>query len=287
MGLVARRLLDYARLMRADSPAGSLLLLWPTLWGLWAAAGGFPGWSWLLIFVGGVVGMRAFGCVINDMADRRLDAVVARTKERPLAAGRIGRGEAAVVAVLLLLPMAALWWHLPPVAQAWALLALVIAGLYPAAKRFVVLPQAVLGVAFGFGIPVADAAIHNAAPSLQAWLFFIGNFIWVVAYDTIYAMADREDDRAHGGIYSSALLFGGRDVIIVSLLYAGAVLWLSAVGIILGYGAAYQVALIAAMLCAVRFWQFYRTRRPQACMSAFRANHWFGLFVFVGIAASV
>lgn len=287
MGGIAARLLDYLRLARFDRPAGGLLLLWPTLWGLWAAADGFPGWKWLAVFVAGVFIMRAFGCCINDMMDADLDAAVWRTRARPLAAGRISRREAAGVAMFFLSLAAGLWYLLPPVAKGLALLAAALAVLYPLAKRFTPLPQAVLAIVFGMGIPLADATVNNAAPSLESWGLFAANFLWILAYDTIYAMADREDDRAFGGVHSAALLFGKNDVKIIGVLYAATVLWLSALGIIFNYSVSYQIALIAAMLSAFSFWRLYKTRNPRACMAAFRANHWFGLFVFAGIVAGV
>ena len=284
MGVVSRRFVDYLRLARFHTPAGALLLLWPTLWGLWVAASGFPGWRWLAIFVVGVFVMRAFGCAVNDIIDRRLDAVVERTKDRPLAAGRISLGEAFGVAVFFGMLALALWWQLPPAAKWWAFGGGVVAIFYPTAKRFLSLPQAVLGVAFGWGMLVA-AAVYDALPTGQVWLFFAANFLWVIAYDTIYAMADREGDKAHGGVHSSALLFGSADIKVVAVLYAAAIFILSVAGIIFGYGASYQVALIAAMICVYKFWQKYKTRHPAACMAAFRANHWFGLFVFAGIVS--
>lgn len=281
-----RRLWRYLCLARFDRPAGALLLLWPTLWGLWAAAEGFPGWGWLGVFAGGVAAMRAFGCVVNDIADRDLDRQVARTKGRPLAAGEVSLREAAGVALFFLLAAFALWWQLPPVARLWCVAALGAAALYPLSKRHVAAPQLVLGMVFGMGIPIADAAWRNAMPSAAAWCLFFGNFLWIVAYDTVYAMADRRDDIAYGRVGSTAILFGRRDVAAVSLLYAACLLWLAAVGIALGYGIAYQVALIGAAGCVFRFWQKYKTRDARACMAAFRANHWFGLFVFAGIAAA-
>ena len=287
MGVVVRRLADYARLARFDRPAGALLLLWPTMWALWVAADGFPGWYWTCFFVVGVVVMRAFGCVVNDITDRRLDAAVCRTRTRPLAARRVSVREAVAVAIVLLLPAVALWLVLPPVARGWALLSLSVALIYPLSKRYVVMPQAVLGVAFGFGMPVAAAAVTGAHPSWDIWLFFVGNFFWIIAYDTIYAMSDRADDRAFGGVHSSALLFGRHDITAISVCYVAAILWLSLCGIIIGYGASYQVALIAAAAAVFRFWAMYKTRDPNACMAAFRANHWFGLFVFAGVAAAM
>ena len=279
------RLLDYLRLARFDKPAGSLLLLWPTLWGLWLAAEGWPGWKWLAIFGGGVMMMRAFGCAVNDILDRHVDGHIARTQNRPLAARRISLAEAMGVAAFFLLASFLLWLLLPPLAQAWAFAGLILTVWYPLTKRIFAAPQAVLGIAFSFGIVVAFAAVRQESPPPQAWLFMAANWLWVMGYDTIYAMCDREDDR-RVGIKSSALLFGDADVTAVSLFYAAAVLWLSFLGIWYLFGVAYQVALIAAMLLVFRFWWLYRSRQPAACFTAFCANHWFGAFVFAGIAAA-
>ncbi|MDM5146925.1 4-hydroxybenzoate octaprenyltransferase [Candidatus Persebacteraceae bacterium Df01] len=279
------RLLDYLSLARFDKPIGSLLLLWPTLWGLWLAAEGWPGSRWLVIFVTGVFAMRAFGCAVNDIVDRKLDAQVARTRTRPLAARRISVAEAAMVAAFFLLIAAALFLQLPAIAQLWALAGLALAAAYPLAKRIFAVPQMVLGAAFSFGIPIAYAAVRGESPPLQAWLFVVANWLWVLAYDTIYAMCDRDDD-IKAGAKSSAVWLDNNDVTAISLLYAAAVLWLSFLGVWYVLGTAYQVALIAAMSLVFRFWQLYRTRQPAACLSAFRANHWFGAFVFAGLAAA-
>lgn len=284
-GMLAR-LTCYARLARFHTPAGTLLLLWPTLWGLWAAAGGFPGWKWLALFVAGVVVMRAFGCVVNDLADIQLDKAVARTRTRPLAVGAVSVAEALGVAAFFLLLALGLFLLLPPLARWWCLPALGLAVLYPFSKRVFAMPQAVLGLAFSAGIPIADVAVRAQPPSLTAWLLLTGNFLWIVAYDTVYAMADKQEDAAYGKVRSSALLFGRADVAAVSVLYALCVLWLSATGVLLHYGIAYQVALLACAVCVIKFWQKYRTRAPQACLAAFRANHWFGLFVLAGIIAA-
>ncbi|MGI9297511.1 MAG: 4-hydroxybenzoate octaprenyltransferase [Gammaproteobacteria bacterium] len=279
------RLGDYCRLVRLDKPAGALLLLWPTLWGLWLAAEGFPGWRWLCIFVAGVFVMRAFGCAINDIADRELDSKVARTKHRPLAAGKITRIEAAILAAFLLCVAFFLFLLLPYGAKLWAAAALAMAAIYPFAKRIVGAPQAVLGIAFSFGIPIAYAAVREAPPPPEAWGFAAANWLWVFAYDTIYAMCDREDDR-RAGAKSSAILFGGRDVLCVSICYAAAVLLLSALGIWFFPGAVwYQTALIGAMILVFRFWRLYRRRDPAECLLAFNLNHWFGAFVWAGLVS--
>lgn len=275
---------DYLRLIRMDKPAGTLLLLWPTLWGLWLAADGWPGWRWLCVFIAGVVVMRAFGCVANDLADRKLDPYVARTRERPLAAGRIGVNEALGVGGALLLCAVGLWLLLPQTAQWWAIPALFIAVAYPFSKRFIALPQAVLGIAFSFGIPMAFAAVHDAHPPPVAWALFFANALWVMAYDTIYAMADREDDLKIG-VKSAAIFFGEKDVAAVSVFYALCVSWLSLLGAALDFNYGYYFALLTAAGFVFYFYRAYRARRPESCMSAFRANHWFGAAVFAGFAA--
>ena len=278
------KLADYCRLTRMHSPAGALLLLWPTLWGLWLAADGWPGWRLFCVFVAGVFAMRAFGCVVNDIADRRFDPLVARTRDRPLAAGRITIVEAVCVGAAFLLCAFGLWTTLPETARWWAFPALVVAVAYPFAKRFVALPQMVLGIAFSFGIPMAFAAVRDAHPPAAAWALFVGNALWVLAYDTIYAMADRDDDLKIG-VKSSAILFGEKDVAMVSVFYALCVSWLSLAGAAMDFGPAYYLSLLVAAGMVFYFYRAYRTRLRGACESAFRANHWFGALVFAGIAA--
>ena len=279
------RLERYWRLARFHRPVGTVLLLWPTLWGLWAVQ--TPSLYWVAVFTAGVVVMRALGCVVNDMVDWRLDRQVTRTRSRPLAAGELSHTAAAVFALLLALAALLLWWLLPPPARLWCLAALALALVYPFAKRWLAMPQLVLAAAFSIGILIADMTVAGAAlPSAAAWCLFAANMLWVVAYDTIYAMIDRRDDAAVGTVGSSALLFGRRDIALISVLYALCVLWLSVVGIIFHYGIAYQVALIAATVCVIRFWQKYKTRDERACQAAFNANHWFGLFVLAGLVAA-
>ena len=285
--MIVERGVQYLRLARFDRPAGILLLLWPTMWGVWSAAEGFPGVGWLSVFVVGVCATRAFGAssTISSTAVwiRRFgEPATGRWRQE-----RISLAEAFGVALFFLLIAAALWWWaLPPPAKWVAVAGLILTLVYPTIKHFFSMPQLMLGLVFSIGILVADSAIRNAFPSTTAWLFFVGNFFWIVAYDTVYAMADRDDDRRHGKIGSMALFLGKRDIAVVSLLYAAAVLWLSATGLIVGYGAAYQLALVAAMLCVLAFWRLYKTRDPVACLSVFRANHWLGFWVFIGIVAS-
>lgn len=279
------RLGCYLRLARFDKPVGTLLLLWPTLWGLWAVQS--PPLYWVVVFTAGAVVMRALGCVINDMADRRLDRQVSRTRTRPLAAGDIVLGEAAALLLIFALAALLLLLLLPLRAQWWCGAALALALVYPFAKRFLALPQLVLAAAFSIGIVIADITVTGARlPSAAACCLVAANMLWVMGYDTIYAMVDRRDDAAVGTVGSSALLLGRRDVAVVSMLYAACLLLLSATGIIFNYGIAYQVALIAAMVCVFRFWQKYKTRDERACLAAFRANHWLGVFVLAGLIAA-
>ena len=280
------RFAEYLKLSRFDQPIGAMLLLWPTLWALWLAAGGWPGWRLLLIFVIGVFVMRALGCVINDFADRKLDAQVARTRDRPLAAGRISVTEAAGVGGFFLLLAFSLWLLLPPTAQLWAFPALALAGLYPFAKRFFAVPQTVLGLAFSFGIPMAYAAVNNEHPPPQAAGLFVGNFLWVLAYDTVYALADNDDD-IKAGAKSSAVWLADLSVKVIAIFYVAAVLWLSFFGLWFNLGILYQVALIAAMALVFRFWRLFRTRQAENCIRAFRLNNWFGAFVFAGFVAAL
>lgn len=285
------RLLLYCRLARLHQPAGVLLLLCPTLWGLVVAAQGAPPSKWLWVFVAGVVATRSLGCVVNDWCDASLDRHVRRTQNRPLAARAATRVEAAAVGIFFAIIAVWLWWLLPPAARLWSLPAAVFIFAYPFCKRFFVCPQAVLGVAFGFGILIASAVFHRT-PTGETWCFFAANFLWVVAYDTLYAMSDRADDEAynashpHRRIYSSAMLFGRYDVKVVSCLYAAAIVLLSTTGIVFAYGVAYQVALVAAMVLVFRFYRVYKTRDSAACLAVFRANFLFGLCVLLGIVAA-
>ena len=278
---LVERLDAYERLMRLDKPIGTLLLLWPTLSALWLAAGGAPRLSLVLIFVVGTLVMRSAGCAMNDWADRDFDAHVARTANRPLAQGIIAPWEALVVAatgafvaflLVLLTNRATLLWSIP---------ALAIGIVYPFFKRFFSLPQAFLGIAFSFGIPMAYAAVLNQVPAI-AWAYLAINLFWVVAYDTEYAMVDRADD-AKIGIRTSALTLGRADVLAVGtcyLAYLAGMVWL---GRVYAQGAIFYVALaVAAALAGWHLW-IIRTRDPAACFRAFLGNHWLGMTVFAGI----
>lgn len=279
---VKSRLRDYALLMRLDKPIGIGLLLWPTLWALWFAARGMPPLSLLVVFVIGTVLMRSAGCVINDYADRKFDPHVARTRQRPIAAGRIQPREAlvlfavlCVLALLIALPLnaAALWLSLPAAA---------LAASYPFAKRFHFLPQAHLGLAFSWGIPMAYAAVRVAVPWREASILMAANVCWVIAYDTLYAMVDRADDLKIG-VKSSAILFGRFDLPIVALLHFAALMLLAYVGFSARCGWIFDTSLTLAAMLAIQQQWHARKREPAACFEAFLANNRFGLVIFAGI----
>jgi 4-hydroxybenzoate polyprenyltransferase len=277
------RLIDYARLMRLHRPIGIWLLLWPTLWALWIAARGVPPLHLLAIFVGGTVLMRSAGCVINDYADRKFDPHVERTRDRPIAAGRVAPREAlALFAVLCLLALA-LAWSLPAASLRLSIPAVVIAGSYPFAKRFHSLPQAHLGLAFSWGIPMAFAAVGGPVDWTAAALLMAANICWVVAYDTLYAMSDREDDLKIG-VKSSAILFGRYDLLAVGLFHAAAALLLTISGIYGGLAPPYFGGLAVAAGFAIREQFLARHRDRPGCFRAFSDNNWFGAVVFAGIA---
>lgn len=273
----------YERLIRLDKPIGILLLLWPTLWGLWIASNGMPTPIVLWIFLLGTVLMRSAGCAVNDFADRGFDAAVERTRGRPLATGEVKPWEAVAIAVALSLCAFGLVWKLDPLAIKLSVAALAIAILYPFTKRFFWMPQAVLGVAFGFGIPMAFAAIRAEVPPL-AWALLAANALWTVAYDTEYAMVDREDDLRIG-IRTSAIFFGRHDVAAVMACYALFVAAMAAIGAWQGFGAFYYAGLAVAAAIAVRHYFMIRARDRAGCFRAFLHNNWLGLAVFAGIAA--
>lgn len=282
---IRQRLDLYERLMRLDKPIGILLLLWPTLWALWLAALGKPPLFIVWVFALGVVLMRSAGCVINDIADRRFDPQVERTRARPLAAGEVGVIEAlALFAVLtlcafvLILPLLPLLWR-------WALAALAIAVGYPFAKRFFALPQAWLGVAFGFGIPMSYAVLFAQTPS-EAWWLLLANVFWALAYDTEYALVDIEDDRKIG-IHTAAITFGRFVIVAIMLCYAMTLGLLAWVGYNRGFGWGYFGGLTVAALIALYHYRLIRGRDRNACFKAFRHNNWFGLAVFAGLVAEL
>jgi 4-hydroxybenzoate polyprenyltransferase len=281
---LAERLNAYEKLIRLDKPIGILLLLWPTLWGLWLSSRGRPDWSVVWIFVMGTVLMRSAGCAINDYADRDFDARVARTRERPLAAGQIKPIEALMVAVVLILASFALVVQLNPLTIKLSVAAVVIASIYPFTKRFFAVPQAVLGLAFGFGIPMAFAAQIGQVP-WQAWVLLAANVFWAIAYDTEYAMVDREDDRKIG-IRTSAITFGRYDVVAVVACHVIFLLMMIWIGRQFRPGWHFYVGLaVAAGLVAVQY-RMIRNRDPADCFRAFRHNNWIGAAIFAGIFAS-
>lgn len=273
----------YERLMRLDKPIGILLLLWPTLWALWLASRGIPDWVVLLIFVTGTVLMRSAGCVMNDIADRKYDGLVERTKNRPLATGEVSVKEAYWLAAGLCLAAFILVWQFNKTTVFLSFAALFLATTYPFTKRFLAIPQAYLGVAFGFGIPMAFSAVNDYIPPL-AWWMLVANVFWAIAYDTQYAMVDRDDD-AKIGIKSSALFFGKYDVLAIMLCYAAMLAILAYIGRFMGFGASYFIALGAASGFALRQYQLIKNRDKTDCFKAFLNNNWIGLFIFLGFVA--
>jgi 4-hydroxybenzoate polyprenyltransferase len=272
----------YLRLMRLDKPIGTLLLLWPTFWALWVAGLGRPSLPNLLVFGVGALLMRSAGCIMNDWFDRDVDSQVKRTRERPLATGEVSSKEAWLLVALLSLTAFAL-----VLTRNWLTVELSFAGLflaasYPLTKRFFPIPQAYLGIAFGFGIPMAFAAELHRLPLIPVGLLMVANILWAIAYDTEYAMVDRDDD-IHLGIHSSALFFGRFDVLAIMLCYAGTLLLLALLGALLGYGMFYGMGLLAAALVAGYHSTLIRTRTREGCFRAFRHNNWFGAVIFAGL----
>ena len=280
---LTKKLDAYERLMRLDKPIGILLLLWPTLWALWLASRGIPDWITLLIFITGTVLMRSAGCVMNDIADRKYDGLVERTKNRPLATGEVSVKEAYGLVIFLGLLAFALVWQLNKTTILLSFVALFLAATYPFTKRFLAIPQAYLGVAFGFGIPMAFAAVNDYIPPL-AWVLLAVNVFWAMAYDTEYAMVDRDDD-VKIGIKSSALFFGKYDVMAVMACYAIMLGLLAYVGKFMGYGKFYFIGLVAALGLVLWQYQLIKNRDKSNCFKAFLHNNWIGLAVFIGIAA--
>jgi 4-hydroxybenzoate polyprenyltransferase len=279
---LTQRLRLYFQLARLDRPIGILLLLWPTLWGVWIAAAGHPSFQIAFIFTLGTVLMRSAGCVINDYADRDIDKHVKRTKDRPLTSGKVGAREAlllaaglALLSFLLILPLngLTLWLSVP---------AVILAASYPFTKRFLAIPQAYLGIAFGFGIPMAFAATLGTVPPV-AWVLLLANIFWCVAYDTEYAMVDRDDD-IHLGIHSSALFFGRHDVFAVMLCYSTALILLVVAGLMEGFGFPYIAGLVVASVIVLYHYTLIRDRSREKCFKAFLHNNWFGAAIFAGLA---
>lgn len=282
--MLREKLSAYWRLMRMDRPIGTLLLLWPTLWALWLAAQGQPNWPVLLVFVLGVVVMRAAGCVINDYADRHFDGHVKRTANRPLPSGDVRPSEARWLFVALVALAFALVLTLNSLTIVLSLVALALAAVYPFMKRFTHLPQLVLGVAFGWSIPMAFAAQMNLLP-LSCWLLLLANICWTVAYDTQYAMVDRDDDLRIG-IKSTAILFGRFDKLIIGLLQLATLLLLVLVGVLSQLGSLYYWSLLACAALFVYQQQLLKERERDACFQAFLNNNYVGMVLFCGIASS-
>ncbi len=279
---IAERINTYAQLMRLNKPIGILLLLWPMLWGLWFAAQGVPDWHILVIFIAGTVLMRSAGCVINDFADRKIDPHVERTKDRPMAAGRVSTTEALLLsaglslcAFLLILPLNSLTILL-------SVPALFLAGTYPFTKRFFAMPQAYLGIAFSFGIPMAFAAQTNSFPPIM-WVLMLANLFWVIAYDTAYAMVDKPDDLKIG-IKTSAITFGRFDVLGVMICHVCFLALMVFIGQLQSMNWIYYAALAAAAGLIIYQFNLIRHRDRALCFKAFLHNNWVGTVVFTGIA---
>jgi len=275
------RIVAYAYLIRLDKPIGTLLLLWPTLWALWLASGGFPQWHLLIIFTLGTFLMRSAGCAINDYADQDFDRHVLRTKDRPITSGKISGKEALAVAGTLALVAFLLIQPLNALTKELSFFALAVAILYPFTKRFFAIPQAVLGIAFGFGIPMAYAAVLDFIPA-EAWILFVGNIFWAIAYDTAYAMVDRDDDLRLG-LRTSAITFGRFDVFAIAVSYG--ILFLSQVWVahLANLSNYFWVGWCLALACAVYHLKLVATRKREDCFKAFRHNNWLGGFLFLGI----
>ena len=281
--MLRERFALYLDLIRWSRPAGWLLLLWPTLAALWVAAHGFPGWHLVAVFTLGTILMRSAGCCVNDVADREFDRHVKRTAQRPVTTGAVGVREALAVGAVLALAAFGLVLTTNATTVAWSFVALAIAIAYPYAKRHVSMPQAVLGVAFSFGIPMAFAAVQSRVP-LLAWVLLVGNLFWVLAYDTEYAMVDRDDDLRIG-IKTSAITLGRADVAVVMGCYGAALaVWVLALADRLPLAV---IALTVVVAAAQAAWHYtlIRDRSRDGCFRAFRLNHWFGFTLFAGVVA--
>jgi 4-hydroxybenzoate polyprenyltransferase len=282
MSFIFQRLSLYYQLIRLDKPIGILLLLWPTLVALWIASDGTPRWMHFFIFVLGTILMRSAGCAINDFADRHFDKHVERTADRPLTSGKIHAWEALVVAVTLSLMAFILILDFNTLTKQLAVGAVFIAGTYPYLKRFFAIPQAYLGIAFGFGIPMAFSAVNNAIP-FTAWILLIANVFWAIAYDTEYAMVDKEDDLRLE-LKTSAITFGRFDVFAVMLSYFIALALISYVGYRFYFGIYFYIGIAVAGLCAIYHYTLIKDRDRTKCFKAFRHNNWLGAAIFLGVA---
>jgi 4-hydroxybenzoate polyprenyltransferase len=271
----------YANLMRLSKPIGTFLLLWPTLWALWIAAEGFPDWWVLIVFCLGVFLMRSAGCVINDFADRNFDAHVKRTKERPLAQNLVTKSEALTLFLVLVLAALVLVLSMNWLTISLSVVALLLAAMYPFMKRYTYYPQAVLGAAFSWGIPMAFAAQQGTVPNI-AWLIYVATLLWVLAYDTLYGMVDREDDEKLG-LKSTAILFGDMDLALVSMIQAMFLFGMLLVGQQLELSFYYYISwVIAAGLVVRQLWRC-RKRDPKECFNAFLNNNYVGMVLFLGL----
>jgi 4-hydroxybenzoate polyprenyltransferase len=280
---LAARLTLYERLMRLDKPIGTLLLLWPTLWALWLASDGSPEGRIVWIFALGTLLMRSAGCVINDLADWRYDAQVERTRNRPLATGLVSRGEAWILASVLTLAAFGLVLSLNRLTVLLSFVALGLAATYPLTKRFLAIPQAYLGIAFGFGIPMGYAAVLGTIPA-EGWWLLLANIFWAIAYDTEYAMVDRDDDLRIG-IRTAAITLGRYDVPAVMVCYGVMLALLAVIGLHRGLGLVYYLGLAAAAAFMTYHHRLIRGRDREACFKAFNHNNWVGAVIFAGIFA--
>ncbi len=282
--LTQNKLLAYHRLMRTDKPIGALLLLWPTLWALWVATPGLPPLWILAVFVAGVWLMRAAGCVVNDYADRKFDGHVKRTANRPLPSGDVTEKEARTLFVVLILLSFLLVLTLNTMTILLSVAALALAWVYPFMKRYTHLPQVVLGAAFGWSIPMAFAAVSESVP-LSCWLMFLANILWAVAYDTQYAMVDRDDDLKIG-IKSTAILFGRQDKLIIGILQIAVLGLMVGIGYLNQLNGAFYAAVAAAGVLFIYQQKLIANREREACFKAFLNNNYVGLVLFLGLAVS-
>lgn len=282
--LSSSKLLAYHRLMRTDKPIGALLLLWPTLWALWVASPGIPPLWILAVFVAGVWLMRAAGCVVNDYADRKFDGHVKRTANRPLPSGAVSEKEARILFAILVLISFLLVLTLNTMTILLSVAALALAWVYPFMKRYTHLPQVVLGAAFGWSIPMAFAAVSETLP-LSCWLMLLANILWAVAYDTQYAMVDRDDD-VKIGIKSTAILFGQYDRLIIGILQVGVLALMAAIGWLNGLNWEYYWSILIAGALFVYQQKLIRNRERGPCFQAFLNNNYVGLVLFIGLAMS-
>lgn len=271
----------YLDLIRWNRPAGWLLLLWPTLTALWMASKGFPGWHLLCVFIAGTILMRSAGCCLNDVADKDFDKHVKRTAQRPVTTGALSSKEALVFGAILVILAFGLVLTTNTTTILWSFAALAVAIIYPYAKRFFAMPQAVLGIAFSFGMPMAFTAVQNNIPWM-AWFLLAGNLFWVLAYDTEYAMVDRDDDLKIG-MKTSAITMGKYDVAVVAMCYLVNLLFMAIAGVLYAYNAMFYMALIVALMQAIWHISIIWHREREACFKAFRLNHWYGFAIFMGV----